>query len=261
MSRLFTVLWLLLFALQSMGQQTDTVVISQGEVLAPAVVDEEDTSAYVTPPVEDIDDDEEEYVPAPLFIPVDTVDALKRKKEFSYMKNLDSLLRNLNIDMKEEEMEPPSRSIFDIAIIKLLIWGVAIFAVLFMLYQLFAGQQRLFARNKRLDIEEEDLSSQEKTTSPLTLSQQAAARGDYRQAVRYQYAYLLQLLNEKEHIRFQPQKTNDQYLKEVGQKPMSTDFATLTLQYEYVWYGEFSLNKEQYESIAGGFRNFIKQWL
>jgi hypothetical protein len=249
-----------MFALQGSGQQTDTVVIDQGEVLAPASADNEDTTLYVAPPVEEMDE-EEEYIPLPLYIPEDTLEAIKNRKEYIYMKNLDSLLRNLNINMKEEPQEDPSKSIFDIAIIKLLIWGLAIFGVLFMLYHLFAGQQRLFAGNKRLETEEEDLGSDEKKTSPLILSQQAAARGDYRQAVRYNYAYILQLLNEKEYIRFQPQKTNDQYLKEVRQKPLSSDFGTITLQYEYVWYGDFTLNREQYESVAGGYRNFIKKWL
>ncbi len=260
MNKLFTVLWLLVFCLHAIGQQADTVVTDQEEVMAPAIELDEDTSAYVVSP-EEYEEDEEAYIPMPLFIPVDTIEALKRKKEYSYMQNLDSLLKNLNVKMLEEPEDPPSKSIFDIGIIKLIIWGVAIFAVLFLLNQLFAGQQSLFAGNKKLTLEEEDAGLPEKTTSPLILSQQAAARGEYRLAIRYQYAYILQLLNEKNHIVFLPQKTNDQYLKEVRAKPLAPDFATLTLQYEYVWYGEFNLNKEQYESIAGGYRNFIKTWL
>jgi hypothetical protein len=260
MHKLLAIVWLLVFSLHALGQQADTVITDQEEILAPAVEHDEDSAAYQVSP-DEYEEDEEAYIPLPLFIPVDTIDALKRTKEYAYMQTLDSLLRNLNVEMNEEPEEPPSKSIFDIGIIKLIIWGVAIFAVLFILYQLFAGQQSLFAGNKKLMLEEEDLGLQEKTTSPLILSQQAAARGEYRLAIRYQYAYILQLLNEKNHIIFLPQKTNDQYLKEVREKPMASDFATLTLQYEYVWYGEFNLNKEQYESIAGGYRNFIKTWL
>jgi hypothetical protein len=202
------------------------------------------------------------FLPEPAYMPADSIASLRRKPEYSYIENLDSLLRNFKMDVAENKKnQPPSKSIFDIGLVKLLIWSLAIFAVLFILYQLFAGQQNLFYRNKKLEAEAETGDTPKSEASHLVLSQQAASRGDYRQAVRHQYSYILQLMGEKQLIHLQPQKTNDHYLREVRQKPLASDFARLTLQFEYVWYGEFNLNTEQYETIAAGYRKFIGTWL
>ena len=37
---------------------------------------------------------------------------------------------------------------------------------------------------------------------------------------------------------------------------LQNDFASLTLNYEYVWYGEFEVEKDIYDKIEKGFRNF-----
>jgi hypothetical protein len=126
---------------------------------------------------------------------------------------------------------------------------------------LFAGQQNLFYKNKKLETDEGLLEVGKTSVSPLLMSQQAAARGDYRQAIRYQYLYILHLMGEKRMVNLQPQKTNYQYLQEIKQKPFAGEFGTLTLQFEYVWYGEFNLNLAQYDAIAGGYRKFIASWL
>jgi hypothetical protein len=190
------------------------------------------------------------------------MDKIRRQKDYAYMKNLDSMLRNLQVEAPEPEKESkPSGSLFDIGLVKLLIWGAAIFAVLYILYQLLAGQQNLFYKNKRLVLNDDTAVEETATTSPLILSQQAAARGDYRMAVRYQYLYILQLMGEKQLLVLQPQKSDARYQDEVRGKPLAPDFTRLTLQYEYVWYGEFPLNKDQFETIAGGYRKFIETWL
>jgi len=202
------------------------------------------------------------FLPETAYVPADSIASMRNKPEFGYIKNLDSLLRNFKMDVAENKKDqPPSKSIFDIGLVKLLIWSLAIFAVLFILYQLFSGQQNLFYRNKKLAVEAEVTDATIVEASHLVQSQQAAARGDYRQAIRHQYSYILQLMGEKQLIHLQPQKTNDHYLREVRQKPLASDFARLTLQFEYVWYGEFNLNNEQYETIAAGYRKFIGTWL
>lgn len=236
-----------------LGQQTDDPVTDTVMVTEPA-----EDEGVVGPPVEY--DDEEEVI-EPLYLPKDSMDKIRRQKDYAYMKNLDSMLRNLQVEAPPDEQEPPSRSIFDIAFIKLLAWGAAIFAVLYILYQLLAGNQNLFYKNKKLEPEDESAGEVTTGTSPLLLSQQAAARGDYRMAIRYQYLYILQLMGEKQFVILQPQKSDAHYQQEVRGKPLASDFARLTLQYEYVWYGEFPLKQEQFETIAGGYRKFIETWL
>lgn len=236
------------------GQQADTTIIDTVEVVEP-IADE----GIVTPPEEDY---EEEEPPEPLFLPKDSMDKLRRNSDYAYMKNLDSMLRNLEVKAPEtEEPSAPSKSIFDIAFVKLIVWALAIFAVLFILYQLLAGQQNLFYKNKKLEDTSENDAIDTGGLSPLVMSQQAAARGDFRMAIRYKYLYILQLMGEKGLVILQPHKSDAHYQTELRGKPPATDFAMVTLQYEYVWYGEFSLNADQYQSIIGGYRKFIETWL
>jgi hypothetical protein len=254
----YIIIFLLAFChfLQVFGQQTDTLYTDTIERTNQAGGD------TVEAPVDDEEAQYEEDYHELYYFPDDSIYSMKAKREYEYMKNLDSLLKNLKMDVAEKkDSNQTNWSIFNIKILRVLIWATAIFAVLFILYQLFAGQQNPFYKNRKLtNIEaiEEEYSGE---ASPLLLSQQAAARADYRQAVRYQYAYILELMGEKKLINLQPQKTNAHYLKEVRNLPLSPDFAKLTLQFEYVWYGGFELNKQQYETISGGYRQYIGTWL
>jgi hypothetical protein len=178
------------------------------------------------------------------------------------MMHLDSLLRNYKIEAPPTE--PQNRGkipFFSSGFIKILLWGLAIFAVLYLLYNLLIGQGNLFYKNKKLEPGEATKDEHPANISPLQLSQQAEARGDYRQAVRYLYAYLLQLLGEKQHVTVLPQKTSQHYVREVAARAYCSEFARLTLQYEYVWFGGIAPNQMQYDSIREGYRNFLSKWL
>jgi Domain of unknown function (DUF4129) len=251
----FFVLLLFIFVFSiARGQQPDTTVLDSVEV-----IEQMEDEGEVIEPAEDY---EEQEPPEPLFLPKDSMDKLRRNSDYAYMKNLDSMLRNLEAKAPEpEEPSGPSKSIFDIAFVKLIVWALAIFAVLFILYQLLAGQQNLFYKNKKLEDAGENDAVETGGLSPLIMSQQAAARGDFRMAIRYKYLYILQLMGEKGLVVLQPQKSDAHYQTELRGKPPATDFAKVTLQYEYVWYGEFSLNADQYQSIIGGYRKFIETWL
>lgn len=203
-----------------------------------------------------------EGLPAPEWVelPDGFTDSLKAKKEFTYLKNLDSLLKNY----KAEPAKPnptASPSIFSYGLIRVLLWSFAIFAVLYILFQLVLGKDKLFYQNKRSLYNPEEELPQHKDISPLQLSQQAAKNGQYREAVRYQYAYLLQLLGEKNYIILLPQKTSQHYVTEVSNKPFAAEFGRLTLQYEYIWFGNMHPKEDQYAFIQEGYRNFISKWL
>ncbi len=255
MKRLITgFVWLLVYCSAS-GQDVDSLNQDSAEVLAPQV------EIITEQPDEEAVEDEEE-APEPLFLPKDSLEKIRKQADYAYMANLDSLLRNLNEKKPEpKEDSGSSRSIFDFAFVKIIVWGLAILAVLYILYQLLAGQQNLFYKNKKLEDEGGSGLTDTSGLSPLVLLQQAVARGDYRLAVRYHFLYILQLMGEKGLVILQPQKSDAQYLAELRGKPPANDFSKITLQYEYVWYGEFELNAEQYRLIEGGYRKFIETWL
>ena len=59
-------------------------------------------------------------------------------------------------------------------------------------------------------------------------------------------------------ILYAPDKTNYSYVKELADRNYKQDFATLTLNYEYVWYGKFNLSQEHYGQLKNQFNSFNK---
>lgn len=234
-------------------------------------VEIDSTQFFVHPPVVALEEEgetgeeqEKTQLPVIRILSADSVRSIRREKDFGYMSTLDSLLREsskLQSEAPEAETKP-SRSVFDSGLIRFLLWTTAIAIVLFLLYQLLGSQKNLFAKNKKLNFESEEESGE--TEGPVSLVQKirnAVAKEDYRLAVRFQYLYLLEGLAGKKMLQLLPQKTNQQYLNELPSEDMRSGFATLTFQYEYIWFGRFELNREQYDQVLAGFRNYMEKWL
>ncbi len=80
--------------------------------------------------------------------------------------------------------------------------------------------------------------------------------GQLREAVRYRYLHSLQLLEKAGLIARTKDKTNMDYLRELGRTGYHQPFASITLQYEYVWYGRMPLSETQYWRVNEAFDDF-----
>jgi hypothetical protein len=250
------IIWLLVIRGSGLAQ---TVAIDTVQTFVHPPVNMEDESYE-----EEVDKPEKVELPLLRLLPADTLRVIRSQKDFAYMSRLDSLLRDQSKLETEvtEKVSAPTKSIFDSGFVRTLLWMGAIGIVLFLVYQLLGSQKNLFVRNKKTRVFAEEYP--EETERPVSLVQRiqdAVAAGNYRLAVRYQYLYLLDGLAAKKLINKLPQKTNQQYLKELSGEAMRSGFATLTLQYEYIWFGKFEPNKEQYDQVLAGFRNFMEKWL
>jgi len=78
-------------------------------------------------------------------------------------------------------------------------------------------------------------------------------------AIRYYYLLTLKTLNLKKYIKFENEKTNAQYLNEISKKPFKNDFAYLQYLYNYIWYGKFSINTNQYNKAKNYFVTLLKR--
>ena len=79
---------------------------------------------------------------------------------------------------------------------------------------------------------------------------------DYRLAVRLLFLRLLRDLSAKDIIHYKPDKTNFVYLSELNSSPHYRDFFRLTRNYEYIWYGQFEIDKGTFERIKSDFESF-----
>lgn len=78
------------------------------------------------------------------------------------------------------------------------------------------------------------------------LIQQALANKNYRLAIRYHFLHTLRLMDKKEVIVWELQKTNADYQREIESIALKKPFAQITRLYEYIWYGDFPIDDSKY---------------
>lgn len=196
----------------------------------------------------------------------DSITKWKKLKQYGYMNSLDSLLRDKN---KKEKKQPVQENykpgffakLLNSPVLKALLWMLAISFVLFIIYRLFLTDGMFKASTKTADNAGANIVGETITaeTDFDELVRNALLQKNYRQAVRLQYLRTLHLLAAKNLVGLSPDKTNYQYVSEIKDKAYQNEFATLTLNYEYVWYGEFNIEHETYNKIEPGFINFNKK--
>lgn len=91
------------------------------------------------------------------------------------------------------------------------------------------------------------------------LLQEALSKNNYHDAVRILYLKALQQLNDTELITWKPDKTNHDYMRELGTHPSKSPFSRLTHYYEYVEYGDFKIEKPGFENVQKIYRQFQQQ--
>jgi len=89
--------------------------------------------------------------------------------------------------------------------------------------------------------------------------QRLVAERKFRLAVRLLYLRALKKLSDAEIINWQPDKTNYNYLMEIDKPELRNDFSKLTLQFDYIWYGDFPIDEVRFEPINQSFNQFNNQ--
>lgn len=198
-------------------------------------------------------------------IPPDSIIAIKNDKGLAYAKYLEDQLKSLQNRQQqsgsESELEKESwlEKILPV-ITQYFFWTLAVLFILFILCKLFLTkgffQRQTLKNNVTILPDEEDLSM---TADYDRLIDNAIKEKDYRLGVRYLYLKSLQKLSEKGVINFAVDKTNYQYVRELNGKAYKNTFATLTLNYEYVWYGEFDIDQIIFIKLQTEFKQFYNQ--
>ena len=199
-----------------------------------------------------------------LWVHPDTVQSWKNAKAFGYARYLDSLLKEQQNQepVKKEDNTPdgPSwlDSVFASPITSIFFWVLAGFFILFILYRLFLAEGFFIKRSASkgaavAEVTDENINAGHDFDNSIN---QAVRSGNYRLAVRYQYLKTIHKLAAKQVIELAADKTNFQYVREIANHDYQNEFASLTLSYEYVWYGEFNIDETIYNKIAPGFTGF-----
>ena len=154
-----------------------------------------------------------------------------------------------------------SNSLLNSFPVKIFFWAVAIFFICFVIYKLFFAHVVFAKRNIKADdiqTADEPLGLNEYSEYNM-LIKAAEVEKDFNLATRYLYLQTLRRLGDRDLIQFSADKTNYAYVKELTGKPYQQAFASLTLNYEYVWYGKFSISENRYVQLKEEFISFNKK--
>jgi hypothetical protein len=111
-------------------------------------------------------------------------------------------------------------------------------------------------KNKKLDISEKELHENiHEINFPESIAQ-FENNGEYRSAIRYQFLYILKKLSDKKIIVWNPEKTNKDYVAELKDQHLKNEFSKLSYIFDYVWYGEFGIDKEGYSRFKQQYQSF-----
>lgn len=83
--------------------------------------------------------------------------------------------------------------------------------------------------------------------------------GNYRLAVRLLYLDCLKKLSDSGFIHWQPAKTNATYVAELNGAKVQTAFKQLTRQFEYIWYGDFGVDRQHFTQLHAAFHQFNEE--
>lgn len=95
----------------------------------------------------------------------------------------------------------------------------------------------------------------------LEEASQLAEQGNYRQAIRPLYQYVLEFSSQKRKLRLQIDKTNGDYRQEMKQTwPLHLQsFNQVTDQFDQIWYGEKEIAQPEYLSYQEKVKEFVEK--
>lgn len=89
-----------------------------------------------------------------------------------------------------------------------------------------------------------------------TAVDEAVGQRNFRLAVRLLYLQTLKQLSDTGRIQYKPDKTNRQYVYELANSSLQSDFESLTRQFEFTWYGDFPIDETQFAALRTSFNSF-----
>lgn len=141
--------------------------------------------------------------------------------------------------------------------IKYLVIGIVSGLIIFAISRVAGLDLMIFARKpKAVDVPYDEMMENIHGIDFNEEINKAVLSGNYRLGVRLLYLRSLKLLSDRELINWQPEKTNQAYVDELQDFERKQQFKMLTLQFEYVWYGDFSVDKDVFKALKGSFERF-----
>ncbi|GAA4755317.1 hypothetical protein [Flavisolibacter ginsenosidimutans] len=188
-------------------------------------------------------------------LPQDKVDELKRSDDYWYA--------NMEPKKKEEpkqEVQTGTKSIFEYAWFRNLLWIVILCSfIAVVIWYLASSNIGLFRKSSKKindETEEDTLDEDIFNIQYGKEIEKAVSAKNYRLAVRLWYLQTLLELTSRNFIVYSNDRTNSDYVNKLFGGPYYHDFFRLTRNFEYAWYGGFTLSEEAYNLLQADFLKF-----
>jgi len=139
--------------------------------------------------------------------------------------------------------------------------GVILFLlVIYFIFKAVVNKEGTWVFGKSSDksiIPVTDIETNILATNFKSLIADAESKLNYRLAIRYYYLWLLKRLANQEVITYDVEKTNSDYQNEISSQKIQEEFSYTSYLYNYIWYGEFDVNQEQFNQAKQAFINFL----
>jgi len=137
--------------------------------------------------------------------------------------------------------------------------GLGVALIIFIVVKVI-GAEKIFAKKSKETILPYDVITENIHEIDYEQElQRLVAERKFRLAVRLLYLRALKKLSDAEIIQWQPDKTNYNYLMEISKPELRNDFSQLTLQFDYIWYGDFPIDEVKFAPINQSFNQFNNQ--
>ena len=149
-------------------------------------------------------------------------------------------------------------------IFKFLLIVGAIVLIAFLLIKLLNAEHLFSPKNRKIkgrtsQIDIENIEENLYESDLEQFIQQALAEKNYALAIRLYYLAILKELSLSGQIKWKKDKTNREYIAEMGGKNLSSKFRETTLIFERVWYGSEELTADVFEEIAPKFKAVLAE--
>lgn len=142
---------------------------------------------------------------------------------------------------------------------KYLVIGIIVLLLILLILKLAGVNYKTLLGKKKVDTAEIDIYTENVNEMNFdTLIRNALQNKDYRLATRFLYLKNLKLLSDKEIIKWDINKTNISYVYEINNATLRSKFLDTSLIFDYVWYGEFTVDQTQYAEINNRMDDFAK---
>lgn len=245
-----------LFCQNKLLDSLEEVSSPKKEVIEEAIATEEDTaSEYVENDSSTENEYDEDAEPDTLYqrtIGEKKWDQVKKDKAFIYKHE---------IEKPQPEEKPKSNALgkfLSSGFFSLLLYGFVAFFIGFIVYHIFKNSNFNYFKSKpksdKFSTEEwDDVTHFSDWEESLKT---ALSKEDYRLATRILYRQTLQKLNTANWIEYKLDKTNWEYVQKLKDTKLGDSFKELTRYFDYIWYGQFEIEKESFLTIQNLFIKF-----